>query len=39
MTAFAEGDRRQLRSLLSREVYDGFDHARAQVRDILTAIL
>jgi predicted lipid-binding transport protein (Tim44 family) len=25
VTAFAEGDRRQLRSLLSREVYDGFD--------------
>ena len=27
VTAFAEGDRRQLRSLLSREVYDGFDAA------------
>lgn len=27
VTAFAEGDRRQLRSLLSREVYDGFDVA------------
>jgi len=27
VTAFAEGDRRQLRSLLSREVYDGFDTA------------
>jgi predicted lipid-binding transport protein (Tim44 family) len=25
VTAFAAGDRRQLRSLLSREVYDGFD--------------
>src|SRR5438067_542175 len=25
VTAFASGDRRQLRSLLSREVYDGFD--------------
>jgi predicted lipid-binding transport protein (Tim44 family) len=25
VTAFAEGDRRQLRGLLSREVYDGFD--------------
>jgi predicted lipid-binding transport protein (Tim44 family) len=25
VTAFAEGDRRQLRSLLSREVFDGFD--------------
>src|SRR6476469_2673160 len=25
VTAFAEGDRRQLRSLLSREVYEGFD--------------
>ncbi len=27
VTAFAEGDRRQLRQLLSREVYDGFDGA------------
>jgi len=27
VSAFAEGDRRQLRSLLSREVYDGFDAA------------
>jgi predicted lipid-binding transport protein (Tim44 family) len=27
VTAFAGGDRRQLRSLLSREVYDGFDAA------------
>jgi predicted lipid-binding transport protein (Tim44 family) len=27
VTAFAEGDRRQLRSLLSREVSDGFDAA------------
>ncbi len=27
VTAFAEGDRRQLRTLLSREVYDGFDAA------------
>ena len=27
VTAFAEGDRRQLRSLLSREVFDGFDAA------------
>jgi predicted lipid-binding transport protein (Tim44 family) len=27
VTAFAGGDRRQLRSLLSREVFDGFDHA------------
>ncbi len=27
VTAFAAGDRRQLRSLLSREVYDGFDAA------------
>ena len=27
VTTFAEGDRRQLRSLLSREVYDGFDAA------------
>ena len=27
VTAFAEGDRRQLRNLLSREVYDGFDTA------------
>lgn len=27
VTAFAEGDRRQLRNLLSREVYDGFDSA------------
>jgi predicted lipid-binding transport protein (Tim44 family) len=27
VTAFAEGDRRELRSLLSREVYDGFDAA------------
>ena len=27
VTAFAEGDRRQLRSLLSREVYDGFEAA------------
>jgi predicted lipid-binding transport protein (Tim44 family) len=25
VTAFAEGDRRQLRSLLSREVFEGFD--------------
>ena len=25
VTTFAEGDRRQLRSLLSREVFDGFD--------------
>ena len=27
VTAFASGDRRQLRSFLSREVYDGFDAA------------
>jgi predicted lipid-binding transport protein (Tim44 family) len=27
VTAFAEGDRRTLRNLLSREVYDGFDSA------------
>jgi predicted lipid-binding transport protein (Tim44 family) len=27
VTAFAEGDRRQLRNLLSREVYEGFDSA------------
>jgi predicted lipid-binding transport protein (Tim44 family) len=27
VTTFAEGDRRQLRSLLSREVFDGFDSA------------
>src|SRR5271154_6221614 len=27
VTTFAEGDRRQLRSLLSREVFDGFDTA------------
>jgi predicted lipid-binding transport protein (Tim44 family) len=27
VTAFASGDRRQLRSLLSREVFDGFDTA------------
>ena len=27
VTTFAEGDRRQLRSLLSREVFDGFDVA------------
>ncbi|MGH7249153.1 MAG: Tim44/TimA family putative adaptor protein, partial [Pseudomonadota bacterium] len=27
VTAFASGDRRQLRGLLSREVYDGFDTA------------
>ena len=27
VTAFAEGDRRQLRNLLSREVYEGFDAA------------
>jgi predicted lipid-binding transport protein (Tim44 family) len=27
VTAFAEGDRKQLRSLLSREVFEGFDHA------------
>jgi predicted lipid-binding transport protein (Tim44 family) len=27
VTAFTEGDRRQLRNLLSREVYDGFDAA------------
>jgi predicted lipid-binding transport protein (Tim44 family) len=27
VTAFAEGDRRQLRGLLSREVFDGFDTA------------
>jgi len=27
VTAFAEGDRRQLRGLLSREVFDGFDGA------------
>ena len=27
VTAFAEGDRRQLRSLLSREVFEGFDAA------------
>jgi predicted lipid-binding transport protein (Tim44 family) len=27
VTAFAEGDRRQLKNLLSREVYDGFDTA------------
>ncbi len=30
VTAFAAGDRRQLRSLLSREVYDGFDAAISQ---------
>src|SRR6202042_3924902 len=27
VTTFAEGDRRQLRNLLSREVFDGFDAA------------
>src|SRR6202035_1822513 len=27
LTTFAEGDRRQLRTLLSREVFDGFDAA------------
>jgi predicted lipid-binding transport protein (Tim44 family) len=27
VTTFAEGDRRQLRTLLSREVFDGFDAA------------
>ena len=27
VTAFAEGDRRTLKNLLSREVYDGFEHA------------
>jgi predicted lipid-binding transport protein (Tim44 family) len=27
VTAYAEGDRRALRNLLSREVYDGFDNA------------
>jgi predicted lipid-binding transport protein (Tim44 family) len=27
VTAFAEGDRRNLRNLLSREVYDGFEAA------------
>jgi predicted lipid-binding transport protein (Tim44 family) len=27
VTAFAEGDRKQLRNLLSREVFEGFDHA------------
>jgi predicted lipid-binding transport protein (Tim44 family) len=27
VTAFAEGDRRQLRNLLSREVFEGFDTA------------
>jgi predicted lipid-binding transport protein (Tim44 family) len=30
VTAFAEGDRRQLRNLLSREVFDGFDTAIAE---------
>jgi predicted lipid-binding transport protein (Tim44 family) len=30
VTAFAEGDRRSLRNLLSREVYDGFDGAIAE---------
>lgn len=30
VTSFAEGDRRQLRSLLSREVFDGFDAAIAE---------
>jgi predicted lipid-binding transport protein (Tim44 family) len=30
VTAFAEGDRRQLRGLLSREVFDGFDAAIAE---------
>jgi predicted lipid-binding transport protein (Tim44 family) len=29
VTAFAEGDRRQLRNLLSRDVYEGFDAAIA----------
>ena len=27
VTAYAQGDRRNLRNLLSREVYDGFEHA------------
>jgi predicted lipid-binding transport protein (Tim44 family) len=27
VTAYAEGDRRSLRNLLSRDVFDGFDHA------------
>ena len=27
VTAFAEGDRRTLKNLLSREVYEGFEHA------------
>jgi predicted lipid-binding transport protein (Tim44 family) len=30
VTAFAEGDRRQLRNLLSREVHDGFEAAIAE---------
>jgi predicted lipid-binding transport protein (Tim44 family) len=30
VTAFAEGDRRALKNLLSREVYDGFDQAIAE---------
>jgi predicted lipid-binding transport protein (Tim44 family) len=30
VTAFAEGDRRQLRGLLSREVFDGFEAAIAE---------
>ena len=30
VTAFAEGDRRALKTLLSREVYDGFDGAIAE---------
>jgi predicted lipid-binding transport protein (Tim44 family) len=30
VNAFAEGDRRSLKSLLSREVYDGFDSAIAE---------
>ena len=27
VTAYADGDRKQLKSLLGKEVYDGFEHA------------
>jgi predicted lipid-binding transport protein (Tim44 family) len=33
VTAFADGDRRQLRGLLSREVFDGFDAAITERED------
>ena len=37
VTAYAQGDRRTLKNLLSKEVYDGFEAAMNEYRAALTA--